>query len=76
MNGEGNGFTNKEILLQLDKKVDDGFSRLERLYAEGHGDHEKRIRYLEDLRGRAMGIILLLSLAVPSVITLAAYNKI
>lgn len=71
----GNGFTNKEILLQLDKKVDEGFSRLEKLYSEGHGDHENRLRNLEELRSRVLGVVLTISIAVPSLITLVVYHK-
>lgn len=44
---DGNGFTNKEILIRLEQKVDEGFKDLKQTFTDGHGDHEKRIRFLE-----------------------------
>lgn len=76
MTGEGNGFSNKEILLALDKKVDEGFEKLEKLINEGHTDHEKRIRRTEQVIARLYGMAAFIVVALPLVVTLSVYHKI
>jgi hypothetical protein len=71
MEGDGNGFTNKEILLRLDDKVDIGFEDLKRLFIEGHADHEKRIRGMEAWRYRVMGMAAFCAFLTPAAITIA-----
>jgi len=48
MTTSDNGFTNKEILVALDQKVDAGFAEVKALINAGHLDHEARIRKLEE----------------------------
>jgi len=50
-----NNFTTKEILIQLDRKVDEGFKDLRDLISTGHSDHEARIRVLEKGDNRRSG---------------------
>lgn len=71
-----NGFSNKEILLALDKKVDEGFEKLEKLINEGHTDHEKRLRKAEAALSRLYGIAAFLVVSLPMVVTLSVYHKI
>ena len=71
-----NGFSNKEILLSLDKKVDEGFEKLEKLINEGHTDHEKRIRKAEATIARLYGMAAFIVVSLPLVVTLSVYHKI
>ena len=75
MSEDGNGFTNKEILLRLDDKVDIGFDDLKKLFIEGHQDHENRIRVIESWKYRVMGIAALCVFLTPAFITLAVYHR-
>lgn len=72
---DGNGFTNKEILLRLDDKVDIGFEDLKKLFVEGHADHEKRLRAVEAWKYRVVGVAAFCAFLTPAVVTLAIYHK-
>jgi flagellar motor component MotA len=62
MSGEGNGFTNKEILVRLEAKVDKILD-----------DHERRIRILERFKS-AVPSTAIVGLVVSVVAAVAAFT--
>lgn len=66
----GDGFTNKEILVALSKTVNEGFTEVKQLIKdtreeqqEDHRDHENRLRSLERFRWAFPSIALVAALA-------------